>query len=140
VKPADLFSIELLRYGGVSGVALVVDFALLTLLTVLGIHYLVAATISFLIGGVVAYFLSVRFVFAHHRMRIRSFEAMAFVGLGLAGLAVNTVVIALVVGKMHATVLVGKAAAACCTFGVNFLLRKLILFSPRPERAANVGH
>jgi putative flippase GtrA len=126
---------ELILYGLVSAIALLVDLALLTLLTSLGVHYLVAATISFLSGGVVAYFLSVRFVFSHHRMQVRSVEAMAFIALGLVGLVMNTMVMAIVVGKAGASVIVGKAAAACCTFGVNFLLRKLVLFTAPKDRA-----
>ena len=138
MKLRDLFAFEIVRYGMVSIVALAVDFGVLILLNEhLGIHYRIAATISFVTGGVVAYFLSVRFVFAQHRMQIHTFEAMAFVALGLVGLAVNTVVMGVAVGRMGATVVVAKAVSACCTFGVNFLLRKVILFTVGPTAAGN---
>ncbi len=127
-----LLGLEIVRYGFVSAAALAVDLGLLwSLAGALGMHYLVAATISFLAGGIVAYLLSVRFVFRHHRLQLRAVEATAFIALGAAGLAVNTLVIALVVGKAGGSLLAGKAAAACFTFGVNFLLRKFLLFTPR---------
>jgi len=128
----DLISLEIVRYGAISVVAFAVDVGLLSLLTqVLGIHYLVASSCSFIAGGVVAYFLSIRFVFRYRRVQERSVEATAFVALGLAGLLVNFVMMALVVGGANAHVLVGKLAAACATFGVNFVLRKFVLFTPR---------
>lgn len=129
---------ELIRYGLVSACAFAVDVSLLWLLaTRFGAHYLVAATLSFLAGGVIAYLLSIRFVFVHRRLQTRSIEGTAFVALGLAGLIVNTAVMALAVGTAQTPLLVGKAAAACATFGVNFLLRKHLLFTrahPRPAR------
>jgi putative flippase GtrA len=132
-----LLALEIVRYGFISVVAFAVDVALLALLTgKLGVHYLAAATASFIAGGVVAYFLSIRYVFRHRRLQERTYEGVAFVALGVAGLVVNTIVMALVVGGAGAHVLVGKMAAACATFGVNFLLRKLVLFTaPRRDAA-----
>jgi putative flippase GtrA len=127
-----LLAFEVVRYGLISVVALAVDMTLLAFLTqYLHAHYLLAATCSFLAGGVVAYLLSVRFVFRFHRLQVRFMEAAAFVALGVAGLAVNTAVLALLVGRGGLPVLTGKAVAACATFGINFLLRKLALFTPR---------
>jgi putative flippase GtrA len=132
MKLRTLLSSEVVRYGMISVVALAVDMALLALLTqILHVHYLLAATCSFLAGGVVAYLLCVRFVFRYHRLQVRFMEAVAFVALGVAGLGVNTVVMAVLVGRGGLPVLSGKAVAACATFGVNFLLRKLALFTPR---------
>jgi putative flippase GtrA len=131
-----LLALEIIRYGMISVVALAVDMALLAMLTqVFQVHYLIAATCSFLAGGIVAYLLSIRFVFRYHRVQVRMFEAAAFVALGGAGLLVNTVVMALVVGGAGARVLTGKLAAAGVTFGVNFLLRKFVLFTPRETLA-----
>lgn len=126
-----LFALEIVRYGMISVVAFAVDMGLLVLLTSgIGVHYLVSATASFIVGGAVAYFLSIRYVFRHRRMQEGTLEGAAFVALGVAGLVVNTIVMAFVVGGVGGHVLVGKLAAACCTFGVNFLLRKYVLFAP----------
>ena len=128
-----VISRELIRYAMVSACAFVVDVGLLWLLAKhLGMHYLVAATLSFLAGGVVAYLLSIRFVFSQRRLQTRSIEGTAFIALGLAGLAVNTAVMALAVEVAGAPLLVAKMASACLTFGVNFLLRKHLLFT-RPQ-------
>jgi putative flippase GtrA len=124
------YSRELIRYGGVSACAFVIDAGLLWLLAKqAGIHYLVAATISFLVGGLVAYLLSIRFVFIERRLQTRSIEGTTFIALGLVGLAVNTAVMALAVETMAAPLLVAKMASASLTFAVNFLLRKHLLFT-----------
>ncbi|MEO8018510.1 MAG: GtrA family protein [Pseudomonadota bacterium] len=121
---------ELVRYGLVSVCAFAVDVGLLWLLVSRGrVYYLTAATISFLAGGVVAYLLSIRFVFTQRRLQARTVEGTAFVALGLVGLAINTAVMALAVGAAAAPLLVAKALSACLTFGVNFLLRKHLLFT-----------
>jgi hypothetical protein len=44
---------------------------------------------------------------------------------------------ALTVGGMEAPLLVGKGVAASVTFGVNYLLRKFILFTPWKDSAAD---
>jgi len=133
MTPRTLLNAEIVRYGMISAVALAVDFALLAMLTrMLGIHYLVSATCSFLAGGVVAYFLSVRYVFRFHRVQTRSVEATVFVALGAVGLAVNAAVLALAIGRLGASLIVGKCAAACGTFGINYLLRKFVLFWQAP--------
>jgi putative flippase GtrA len=130
---------ELIGYGMVSACAFAVDLALLWMLAKwVGMYYLLAATLSFIAGGVIAYLLSIRFVFFHRRLKTGSVEATAFVALGIAGLIVNTAVMALAVGTAEAPLLVGKAAAACATFGVNFLLRKRLLFTRVETKAATL--
>ena len=67
---------QLFRYTLVGGLAFVVDFGTLALLTErLGIHYLHAAAISFVLGLSINYGLSVFWVFDKHRLdnRFREF-------------------------------------------------------------------
>ena len=129
--------LELIRYGLVSAGAFVVDAGLLALLHLkFGVHYLLAATVSFIIGGAVAYLLSIRFVFSHRRIESQAVEGPAFIALGLVGLAVNTLVMFLLVRRMDFPVMYAKVGAACGTFGVNYLLRKFLLFTPARSGAA----
>jgi putative flippase GtrA len=121
-------------YGAASACALAVDVGMLQLLSaVLGIHYLAASAISFVAGGVVLYFLSVKFVFTSRRVDSRTLELSFFLALGLIGLVVNAAVIYVAVGPLHAPLLAGKFAAAGFTFSTNFVLRRYLLFSPVPR-------
>jgi putative flippase GtrA len=121
---------ELLAALATAGCAFCVDVAILYVLTaVAGWHYLVAASIAFLAGTSVAWLLSVRFVFDYRRCRSPRREFAYFALIGLIGLVLNDVVIAIVVESFGQHVLVGKACAGAVTFSVNYSLRKTLLFS-----------
>lgn len=122
---------ELIRYGLVSAVALTVDFACL-LWWAQHLPTLLAAAASFVTGGLVAYGLSVHLVFTHRRVHDSSLEASLFVALGLAGLALNLIVIAWATRQAHWPLAPAKAAAALVSFGCNYALRRYCLFSRSP--------
>jgi putative flippase GtrA len=116
-------------YGIASLCALFVDVGLLWFLVkFLSVNYLLAATLSFLCGATVAYVISIRWVFRYHRLRDRRAEFVAFVALGLPGLALNAGVISVAVRYFGLHYLWAKGAAAITTFSWNFLARRQILF------------
>ena len=74
---------QTLGYALASGLALSVDTGILFLLVRLARWpTLAAATTAFLVGAIVAYVLSVRFVFDQHRLRNRRAEFLGFIALG----------------------------------------------------------
>ena len=122
---------EVVQYGLAMAVALGADIACLALLVeVAGVNYLWAAVLAFMVGGTVAYGLCVRFIFRYRRLRDRRVEALTFVSLGVAGLAVNMGVIAAAVSLAHVHYLIAKIMAAGLSFFVNYGLRRLLLFTP----------
>lgn len=121
---------ELVGYAAASAAALAVDMGLLQALTsVLEWHYLPASAASFTAGGVVAYFLSVRLAFRFHKLASRNVELASFVALGLVGLLVNSLVMWSAVTRLGLPVIGSKSCAAVCTFTVNFLSRRQLLFA-----------
>ena len=128
-------------YGAASIAALGTDMGLLALLVSVGhIHYLTAATISFISGGVVLYVVSVKVVFRHRRVTHHALELSYFIALGVVGLIVNAGVVWFAVEWGHLHFLVGKTIAAGCTFGVNFILRRQFLFTPTTTSQRRVVH
>jgi len=68
-NPTDNTGIQLVRYTLVGGVAFLVDFGLLFMLTeYAGMHYLAAAAVAFLGGLTTNYALSVSWVFSRRSM------------------------------------------------------------------------
>lgn len=121
---------EFLGYGAASAVAFAVDAGSLWLLLAAGaMHYLAAASLAFCAGGLVAYALSVRLVFAHRRLASRAAELNLFLVIGLIGLLINNLVIGLGVEFAGATPIAAKFAASAITLLVNFTLRRLALFT-----------
>jgi putative flippase GtrA len=122
---------ETFAYGLVSVIALGVDTSVFyALATWAGWHYLAASLVAFAAGAIVAYSLSVRFVFPVRRLDNPYTELTAFVVLGLVGLAVNTAAVSLAVSAVGLGLITAKLLAAGCTFATNFTLRRQLLFTP----------
>lgn len=123
---------DLVRYGLASAVALAVDYGLLILLSkVFGVAYLNAAAAGFLAGMAVAYLLSISVVFPGRRSVRPSLELASFVAIGVAGLALNQLLIWTLVSRFGLDVALAKAPTAGAVFMFNFLARRALLFAPR---------
>ena len=122
---------ETFAYGLVSVIALAVDTSVLYgLATWAGWHYLAASLVAFAAGATAAYILSVRFVFPVRKLPNRYAEFIAFVVLGLAGMAVNAAALFVAVSAVGLGLITAKLLAAGCTFATNFTLRRQLLFTP----------
>ena len=118
------------RYGLASAAALAVDLGLLVLLADFGgMNHLIAATLSFVAGGVFLHALSVRFIFDYRRMQNPTLELTSFMCLGLVGLVINLIIIHIAADRMGLPVAVAKLCAAGCTFSASFVLRRQFLFA-----------
>ena len=128
-EPAASPFVEFLRYGAASAIALFVDFAALVLLTEFaGIHYLASAAVGFSLGIVVAYVLSVRWVFTSRRLASVPAESAIFLVIGIAGVAINHVAMFGLTESAHLPYTVSKVGSAVLVFTFNFIARKTVLF------------
>lgn len=138
--PADLWRRlpvglrELGLYGLASAAALAVDGGLLLVLTGLGLNYLIAAAIGFSAGIAVTYGLSVSVVFRHRPIIDRRREFVGFLGVGLAGLVLTQLLMALWVERVGLTPGLAKIPTAGLVFVFNFTVRRALLFrAPRSQ-------
>lgn len=128
---------EFLLYVGASVCALGADIALLATLVEFGhVHYLLAASASFLTGTVVSYLLCTSLVFRFRRITRAAPEFGAFLTIGVVGLGLNMAVMTTGVELLNMHFLLAKIGAAGVTFLANFLLRKLLLFTPSSTQAS----
>jgi len=123
---------EAFGYAVASGVAFAVDVTILFVL----VHYfawwyLAAACTSFLVGLVVAYLISVKLVFKHHRLDDRRAEFVAFAAIGLIALAINAAAMFIGVKYLGLHYIAAKFLAAGITFVCSFVSRRQILFVRR---------
>lgn len=126
-----LASPELIRYFAVSLVALAVDTAILSgCLRLLQLPLAWSATLGFAAGALVAYLLSIRWVFrARALANAPAVEFLTFIGIGVAGLAVTQLVLWIGVTELHLLPEAVKLSAAIVTFAFNYLVRKALLFA-----------
>lgn len=128
--PSDNVLEQFVRYLVVGGLAFVVDVGLLFLITeLLGVHYLVSATVAFSAGLTTNYILSIFWVFSTRRIANANIEFAIFALVGVIGLGLNDLILWVVtdLGGLH--YLLSKLFAAAAVLFWNFLARKLLLFS-----------
>jgi putative flippase GtrA len=142
------WSIQLLRYTFVGGVAFVVDFGLLVLfkeavlpsvIRLLALEgsafahydYLVAATLSFFGGLATNYALSITWVFEARQVKSRLAEFALFAGIGIVGLLLNAGIMALCTEVADVYYMASKLVSTVVVFLFNFVARKATLFTSR---------
>ena len=127
--PTESTFIQLFRYGFVGGLAFLVDYGTLVFLTEFaGMHYLLAATISFILGLITNYLLSITWVFNQHKLNNRWVEFLLFAFIGVVGLGLNDAIMFLCTERCGIHYTLSKIIATAIVFFWNFLARKLILF------------
>lgn len=120
---------QLLRYGLVGGVAFVVDYGLLYVLTEFcSIDYLWSACFSFIAGLVVNYLLSNLIVFNSHRVDNRIVEFLIFAAIGGIGLALNEGIMYICTQGVGFHYMLSKIVSTVVVFFWNFFARKYALF------------
>jgi putative flippase GtrA len=118
------------RYLLASAAALALDASVyMALIRLGGIHYLAAAPIGYVLGILVIYLLSTRWVFSNRRLTNVRSEFFVFTLIGIVGLLLNQVVIYLCVDGLSMSYELAKLTSASLVFCFNFAGRKLILFT-----------
>jgi putative flippase GtrA len=123
---------EFLRFIIVGVVATAMDFAVLATLTShFQWHYLAANTISFSVGNIVSYCLSIRWVFKNRREEKWMREFLLFVLIGIGGLGISELCIFSVVEFLRLHYSIGKLVAVGTTLFWNYGVKKVCLFRAR---------
>jgi putative flippase GtrA len=118
------------RYVTASAAALAVDFSIYAgMVRLASIDYLIAAPVGFALGLATIYLLSVRWVFGARRLADARLEFAVFASIGLAGMALNQLVIYAGVEAWALSFESAKLLSAGVVFCFNFVLRKLLLFT-----------
>lgn len=128
-KNSNAFFIQFFRYFIAGGTAFIVDFSILIFLKeVFLIHYLIAATISFLIALFVNYAICKIWVFNLYKNNNRYFEFSIFFLTSLLGLIINDVSLWFFKEITLFDYRIAKIFATGIAFVWNFLSKKIILF------------
>lgn len=121
---------EFLLYIGVGGIAFLVDFSLLTLLTSgVGLNYLVATLFAFLFGTLANYILSVHWVFRYRAFTKKYNEFSLFLLVGFITLVLSLGLMAFLVENLGLNYLIAKCLVTSVTLIFNFAGRKILLFT-----------
>ncbi|GAB3622871.1 hypothetical protein GCM10027418_09530 [Mariniluteicoccus endophyticus] len=124
---------QMIRYGFVSGLALVVDFGTMYV-CIHGFHLPVlwSTTIGFALGIVVNFITSSLWVFPESPRR-RSVEVGLFLLVGVTGLLLNDLIVWFCHEKLGIWAMVSKMISTAIVFFWNFLLRRHLIYNPKEE-------
>ncbi len=129
VYKTDNLLIQLIRYTIVGGLAFVVDFGLLFILTEYArLHYILSATCSFFAGLLVNYYISTAWVF-ESTIKNKHIEFTLFALIGIIGLGLNDLLIWIFTEKCHIYYMFSKLITAALVYLWNFLGRKYFVFN-----------
>lgn len=122
--------VQFFRYGFVSVAALAVDFGGLVILKQVGhINYLIAATISFIAGLLVNYYLSILWVFHSSKLESKWHEFAYFAIIGVIGLGLTDLILWILTSKFGLFYVFSKIVATMIVYFWNFGVRKKIVFN-----------
>ena len=121
--------VQFVKYTVSGGVSFLIDSGLLFVLaTYVQLHYIVAATLSFICGLIVNYLLAIYWVFDESKKESRKEELLIYGTIGVVGLALNDVIIYSLTEATGIHFMVSKIVAAIIVLVFNFSLRKYYLF------------
>lgn len=116
---------QLFKFGIVGATAFLIDYGIFALLTYLGIHYLIAQIISFILSLIFNYWASIKWVFDAKKQTPK--EIGLFMGLSVIGLGINELLLYIGVDKLGYHELIVKLLATIIVMIYNFITRKLLI-------------
>jgi putative flippase GtrA len=120
---------QLLRYIIVGAIAFIADLTSLFILTeVFGFYYIISASIAFVIGLMINYYLSIKWVFHKRNLSNKWIEFQIFAIIGIIGLFLNAFLMWIFTDYTGVYYLYSKIITAILILFWNFTARKIILF------------
>ena len=134
LAPTDNGLLQFFRYAFVGAIASVVDWAVLWLLETVGLHYLIAAVISFFAGLATNFFLSKLLVFNGQKARMNSIgEFISYAVIGAIGLGMTLGIMYVFTEWLHLHYMLSKIIATAIVLVWNYLARKIFVYGSKAK-------
>lgn len=126
--------IQFFRYIFVGGFSAIADAGTLFIFTSgFGVHYLLSATLGFLVGTIVNYTLSVIWIF--QTTGRRKTEIILFTLIGAGGLCLNLLILWVLVSKLGVFYMLAKLVSVSLVLIWSFCLRRLLfMWKPKTQQ------
>ena len=115
---------ELFRFCFVGGISLLIDYAILYILTdFVGIYYLYSSAISFTVTVIINYWLCVKYVFKTAKKQTPR-QATIFIGSSIVGLGLNQICMWIFVDIISIHYLIAKLGATVVVTAWNYIMKR----------------
>ena len=131
IVPTQNGFLQFFRYAFVGGIATIVDWSTLFLLTdIVSIYYLFSARFSFLAGLIVNFLLSKLMVFKTEEAKVNGvLEFVAYAIIGAVGLGLTELIMLGFTDFLKLHYMMSKVIATVMTLVWNYIARKRIIYS-----------
>jgi putative flippase GtrA len=130
VEETTNWKIQFFRYVFVGGFSFFVDYGLLFILTeFFHLFYLISATISFVVGLVINYLLSTKWIFKKSKLSSSTLEFIIYGIIGVVGLILNNILLFIFTDLLMIHYMISKLITTVIVMGWNFFGRRIILFN-----------
>lgn len=125
LKKTKNTALQFFRYLFVGGIAAVVNIGALYIFTdFMGLHYIISSILGFILGLIVNYALSKKFVFSTEKVKSKKKEFATYGIIGIIGLAIDTIFMYLLTSICGVYYVLSKIISTIITFIWNFTARK----------------
>lgn len=130
INPTKNSFLQFFRYLFVGGIATIVDWGILFLLTdFVHLYHLVSAIIAFIAGLITNFFLSKLLVFKANEARVNPvMEFVSYAVIGVIGLGITELIMYLITNCWNIHYMISKIIATIIVLIWNYLARKLIVY------------
>ncbi len=124
---------QFMRFGLVGALGTIVNLALFETIRRMGLHYMPAASISFLVAATSNYLLNRRWTFADSNDSFRGW--FLYLLVNLLGLGANLIVLLIFRESLNWPVILAQLAGIGAGTVLNFVLSKTLVFSSQHSQA-----
>ncbi len=130
ITPTTNGFLQFFRYLFVGGVATIVDWGVLYVMTsVLGVYYLYSSIASFMAGLLTNFILSKLLVFKASEARVNPWmEFLGYALIGVVGLGITELILYVMTDLLGVYYMVSKVVATVVVLAWNYIARKKILY------------
>ena len=130
ITPTKNSFLQFFRYVFVGGIATIVDWGILFLLTdFVHIYHLVSAIIAFIAGLITNFFLSKILVFKANEAKVNPvLEFVSYAIIGVIGLGITELIMFLFTNCWSVHYMISKVIATVIVLAWNYLARRIVIY------------